>query len=71
MESLHDGDLLKTISIRNKPYTVLDAVNRQLGHYAYHIGQLVYLAKARKGNGWQSLSVPKINHKNTMDRKNK
>ena len=59
MESLKEENLLKNILIRNQPHTVLDAINRQLGHCAYHVGQIVYLAKARRGSDWKTLSVPK------------
>jgi hypothetical protein len=38
---------------------VLEAINRQLAHYPYHVGQIVYLAKQAKGGGWKSLSIPK------------
>ena len=59
MESLKPGDLEKTIYIRSKPLTVIDAINRQLTHYAYHVGQIVMLGKMIKGPAWKTLSVPK------------
>jgi hypothetical protein len=59
LKPIRHEDLCKTILIRNQPHTVLDAINRQLGHCSYHVGQIVYLAKARKGSKWHSLSVPK------------
>ena len=59
VDSLREEDLLRTILIRNEPHSVLDAIDRQLAHYAYHVGQIVYIAKARKGSDWKSLSVPK------------
>lgn len=52
-------DLDKIIYIRNEGHTVLEAVNRQLAHYAYHIGQIVFLAKQLRNENWQSLSIPK------------
>ena len=57
MESLHEDDLHRTIYIRNQPLSVLDAIQRQLTHYAYHVGQIVYLGKMAKGEDWQSLSI--------------
>lgn len=59
VESLQPGDLEKTIYIRSKPLTVLDAINRQLTHYSYHVGQIVMLGKIVKGPSWKSLSIPK------------
>ena len=59
VESLQPGDLEKTIYIRSKPLTVLDAINRQLTHYSYHVGQIVMLGKIVKGPAWKSLSIPK------------
>ena len=61
LESLQESDLLKTITIRTKPLVVIDAINRQLAHYSYHVGQIVYLGRWMKENGWQSLSIPKGN----------
>ena len=58
LESLGAGDLLARVTIRGEPHTVVEALNRQLAHYAYHVGQLVFLAKQLRGGGWQSLSVP-------------
>ncbi|MDE3153629.1 MAG: DUF1572 family protein [Acidobacteriota bacterium] len=59
VEALDPEDLLRTVTIRQEPMTVLQALNRQAAHYAYHVGQLVYLAKALAGRGWQSLSIPR------------
>ncbi|KPJ58625.1 MAG: hypothetical protein AMJ46_13890 [Latescibacteria bacterium DG_63] len=56
---LGDDDLRRTVTIRGEPFTVLQAINRQLTHYAYHVGQIVYAAKYFAGDGWKSLSVPK------------
>lgn len=47
------------VYIRNHGHTITEAINRQLCHYSYHIGQIVFLAKLLLGNDWQSLSVPK------------
>jgi len=55
-----DGDKLEqTIYIRNMGHTVVEAINRQLMHYAYHIGQMVSIAKQWKGDEWKTLSVPR------------
>jgi hypothetical protein len=59
MEGLTDGDLDKAVTIRNEKHTVLEAINRQLTHYPFHIGQIVYLGKYFKKEKWRSLSVPK------------
>lgn len=56
---LKESDLEKIIYIRNQGHTVTEAINRQLAHYAYHIGQIVFLGKLNKGSKWQSLSIPK------------
>jgi len=56
---LQPEDLMRTITIRGQDHTVVQAINRQIAHYAYHVGQIVYLAKHFKANAWQSLSVPK------------
>lgn len=55
---LTDADLGRTVMIRGEPMTVLQAVNRQLTHYAYHVGQIVYVAKHCAGAEWRSLSIP-------------
>ncbi len=54
-----ETDLLKTIHIRSESLSVLDAVQRQLAHYPYHVGQIVYLGRAIKNNEWKNLSIPK------------
>jgi uncharacterized damage-inducible protein DinB len=59
LESLQDDDLLKTVTIRSQPLTVTDAINRQMAHYSYHVGQIVYLGRWIKNEAWQSLSIPK------------
>jgi hypothetical protein len=57
--SLKEEDLSKTITIRQEPLIVIDAINRQLAHYPYHVGQIVYIAKMIKGGEWRSLSIEK------------
>lgn len=59
LNSLSVDNLTDTIYIRNEAQTVLDALNRQLAHYPYHIGQIVFYAKQLKESPWESLSVPK------------
>ena len=60
MESLSEDDLAKTITIRGEPLTVLEAIQRQLVHASYHVGQIVYLARhLADDDGWQSLSIPR------------
>lgn len=59
LNSIGPEDLTRTITIRGEPHSVLQAVQRQVVHYAYHVGQIVYLAKHWKGVEWKSLSVPK------------
>jgi hypothetical protein len=56
---LSEDDFAKTVTIRGEPHTVVEAINRQLTHYSYHIGQIVLLAKHFKSAEWQTLSVPK------------
>lgn len=58
VEPLTAQDLGRTIYIRQEPHLVIEAINRQLGHYAYHIGQIVFLAKHLRGTEWQWLSIP-------------
>jgi hypothetical protein len=59
LNSLHPEDLERTVTIRGKPHSVLQAIHRQVTHYAYHVGQIVFLAKHWKGADWKTLSVPK------------
>jgi hypothetical protein len=57
LEPLTEPDLARTITIRGEPHTVLQATNRQLTHYSYHVGQIVFLAKHHAGASWRTLSV--------------
>lgn len=59
LNSLTNNDLDKVIYIRNQGHTVMEAINRQLAHYPYHIGQIVFLGKMMCNDTWTSLSVPK------------
>ncbi len=56
---LREKDLGRTVNIRGEEHTVLQAINRQLTHYSYHVGQIVFLAKHFAGPKWKSLSIPK------------
>jgi hypothetical protein len=57
VEPLEASDLMRTVTIRGEPHTVVKAINRQLTHYAYHVGQIVLLAKHFKAENWRSLSI--------------
>lgn len=59
VKSLTADDLTRTVTIRAEPHSVLQAINRAAMHYAYHVGQIAFLAKHWKGSDWQTLSVPK------------
>ena len=59
IDPLTPDDLMRTVKIRGEDHTVVQAINRQIAHYANHIGQIIYLAKHFKSSEWQSLSVPK------------
>ncbi len=59
LNSITDADLDKVIYIRNDGHTIMEAVNRQLPHYPYHVGQIVYIAKMIKNSDWSSLSIPR------------
>ena len=61
---LTEEDLDKIVYIRNQGHTVIEAINRQLCHYSYHIGQLVFLGKMLQNENWKSLSIPKNASKN-------
>ena len=59
VEPLTIDDFSKTVTIRGEPHTIVEAINRQLTHYAYHVGQIVLLAKHFRSEDWKTLSVPK------------
>ncbi len=61
LDTLTDRDLQKEVFIRNQGHTVLEAINRQLAHYPYHIGQIVFIGKMMCDSNWNSLSIPKGN----------
>ena len=59
LNSIDDSMLADTVLIRNEPHTVTEAINRQLAHYPYHVGQIVFYAKVLLGEQFNSLSIPK------------
>jgi len=74
IRNLNEDDLNKTITIRKQPLSVMQAIQRQISHYSYHIGQIVYLSK-QLSTSWNSLSIPKGKskefNKQMMDRRTK
>jgi hypothetical protein len=74
IEALKPEDVQRTVTIRGEPHTALQAINRQVAHYAYHIGQIVFLAKHLRSKEWKSLSIPRgqseeFNRKPVAERK--
>jgi len=59
VDALKPEDVERTVTIRNEPHSVLQALNRALAHLAYHVGQIVYLAKYFRSEKWTTLSVPR------------
>ena len=59
LEPLAEGDVTRPVTIRGEPHSVMQAVNRQMAHYACHIGQIVLLAKHFQHTQWKSLSIPR------------
>ena len=59
MDSLQSQDVMRTVAIRGEPHTVLQAINRQIAHYAQHLGQIVFLAKHLRSGDWKTLSIPR------------
>jgi hypothetical protein len=59
VEPLTEQDLQRSVTIRGEAHSVMQAINRQIAHYAYHCGQIVLLAKHFRGAEWQSLSIPR------------
>jgi len=69
LENLTDADLERVVYIRNDGHTVVEAINRQLAHYPYHIGQMVFIAKMLKNVQWESLSIARNRSANYNNRK--
>ncbi|MEO1655237.1 MAG: DUF1572 family protein [Bacteroidota bacterium] len=59
IDPLVEADMTRLVYIRNEGHTIIEAMNRQLGHYAYHVGQMVFVGRWLVGASWQSLSIPK------------
>ena len=59
IETLKPEDVGRTVTIRGEPHTVLQAINRQIAHYAAHIGQIVFLAKHLRSSKWKTLTIPR------------
>ncbi|HZQ95845.1 MAG TPA: DUF1572 family protein [Candidatus Sulfotelmatobacter sp.] len=59
IDSLKSEDVMRTVLIRDEPHSVLQAINRQIAHYAQHIGQIVFLAKHLRASEWKTLSIPR------------
>jgi hypothetical protein len=59
IDSLKPEDVMRTVTIRGEPHTVLQAINRQVAHYAAHIGQIVFLAKHFRSSEWKTLTIPR------------
>ena len=69
LESMSDRDLQREITIRGEPHTVLKAINRNLTHLAYHVGQITFLAKHLAGDRWKTLSIPRNKNRRPGDAK--
>ncbi|HEY7682955.1 MAG TPA: DUF1572 family protein [Gemmatimonadales bacterium] len=59
LESLRPEDLTRTVTIRGQPYPAIEAITTQLAHYAYHVGQIVQIARHLAGKAWKPLTLPK------------
>ena len=59
LDPLKEADLTREVAIRGEPHSVMQAINRQIAHYSYHVGQIVFLAKHLQSERWKSLSVPR------------
>jgi len=59
LDSINESNFNNPVYIRNQNHSIVEAINRQLAHYAYHIGQIVFLGRMIKGSNWKSLSIPK------------
>jgi hypothetical protein len=59
IEALKPEDVMRTVTIRSEPHTVLMAINRQIAHYSAHVGQMVFLAKHLRSSEWKTLSIPR------------
>jgi uncharacterized protein DUF1572 len=69
IDALTPEDVMRTVTIRGEPHTVLQAINRQIAHYAAHIGQIVFLAKHLRSSEWKTLSIPRGKSEEFKDHK--
>jgi hypothetical protein len=69
IDTLKPEDVMRTVTIRNEPHTVLQAINRQIAHYAQHIGQIVFLAKHLRSSEWKTLSIARGQSESFKDHK--
>ena len=69
LDSINEDNFSQLVYIRNQGHTIIEAVNRQLAHYAYHVGQIVLIGQMRRGKEWQSLSIPKGDSKKYNEKK--
>jgi len=69
IEALKPDDVMRTVTIRGEPHSVLQAINRQIAHYAQHTGQIVFLAKHFRSSEWKTLSVPRGKSKDFIAQK--
>lgn len=59
IEDIEEDDLVETVFIRGEPHTVIEAIDRQIYHYSYHVGQIVYIAKQLQSEKWKTLTIPR------------
>lgn len=69
LKTLNKQNLSTEIFIRNQSHSIIEAINRQMMHYAYHVGQIVYIGRMLKGDQWKSLSIPKGKSENFNSKK--
>jgi uncharacterized protein DUF1572 len=69
IDTLKPEDVMRTVTIRGEPHTVLQAINRQIAHYAAHVGQIVFLAKHLRSSEWKTLSIPRGKSEEFKDHK--
>lgn len=69
LDSVNQSNFEQPVYIRNQKHSIVEACNRQLAHYAYHVGQIVYLGRMLKASEWNSLSIPKGGSKAFNDKK--
>ncbi len=69
LDSVNDDNFGDLVYIRNQGHTIVEAINRQLAHYAYHVGQIVYVGRMLAGSNWESLSIPKGGSKAFNDKR--